>query len=54
MVWNSYNGSYMDGVGVLNVAEKLSEYGMITCLTKQHDVKKIKQFKRVVIYENKH
>ena len=29
----------MDGVGVLGVAEKLSEYGMITCLTKQHDVK---------------
>ena len=26
----------MDGVGELGVAEKLSEYGMITCLTKQH------------------
>ena len=34
----------MDGVGELGVAEKLSEYGMITCLTKQHD-KKIKQLK---------
>ena len=31
----------MDGVGELGVAEKLSEYGMITCLTKQHDVKKL-------------
>ena len=29
----------MDGVGELGVAEKLSEYGMITCLTKQHDIK---------------
>ena len=35
----------MDGVGELGIAEKLSEYGMITCLTKQHDVKKIKQNK---------
>ena len=43
----------MDGVGVLGVAEKLSEYGMITCLTKQHDVKKIKQFKKIKsIYPN--
>ena len=33
----------MDGVGELSIAEKLNEYGMITCLTKQHDVKKIKQ-----------
>ena len=31
----------MDGVGELGVAECLSEFGMITSLTKQHDVKKI-------------
>ena len=43
----------MDGVGELGVAEKLSNYGMITCLTKQHDVKKIKQFKKIKsIYPN--
>ena len=43
----------MDGVGVLGVAEKLSDYGMITCLTKPHDVKKIKQFKKIKsIYPN--
>ena len=35
----------MDGVGELSVAEKLNEYGMITSLTKQHDVKKIKKIK---------
>jgi len=34
----------MDGVGELGVAESLSEFGMITSLTKQHDVKKIKTF----------
>jgi len=37
----------MDGVGELRVAEQLSEFDMITCLTKQHDVKKIKQFKKI-------
>ena len=37
----------MDGVGELGMAEKLNEYGMITCLTKQHDVKKIKQNKKL-------
>ena len=43
----------MDGVGELGVAQKLSEYGMITCLTKQHGVKKIKQFKKIKsIYPN--
>ena len=43
----------MDGVGELGIAEKLSNYGMITCLTKQHDVKKIKQFKKIKsIYPN--
>ena len=33
----------MDGVGELGIAEKLSNYGMITCLTKQHDLKTIKR-----------
>ena len=37
----------MDGVGELGIAEKLSEFQMITCLTKQHDVKKIKAFKKI-------
>ena len=37
----------MDGVGELGVAEKLNEFGMITCLTKQHDIKKIKQNKYI-------
>ena len=37
--------SNMDGVGELGVAEKLSEFNMITCLTKQHDVKKLNQYK---------
>ena len=38
----------MDGVGELGIAEKLSEFQMITCLTKQHDVKKIKTFKTTI------
>ncbi len=43
----------MDGVGELGVAEKLSEFDMITCLTKQHDVKKLKQYKKIkTIYKN--
>ena len=43
----------MDGVGELTIAESLSEYGMITCLTKQHDVKKIKKYKKIKsIYKN--
>ena len=37
----------MDGVGELSIAEKLNDHGMITCLTKQHDVKKIKQNKYI-------
>ena len=37
----------MDGVGELSVAEKLSDFEMITCLTKQHDVKKIKTFNKI-------
>ena len=35
----------MDGVGELTVAEKLNEFGMITSLTKQHDVKKLNNIK---------
>ena len=43
----------MDGVGELGVAEKLNEYDMITCLTKQHDIKKIKQYKKIKsMYQN--
>ena len=43
----------MDGVGELGVAEKLSEFNMITCLTKQHDIKKLKQYKKIKsIYKN--
>ena len=39
----------MDGVGELGIADALSSNEMITCLTKQHDVKKIKQFKNIKI-----
>ena len=35
----------MDGVGELPIAEKLAEFEMITCLTKQHDEKKLKKCK---------
>ena len=43
----------MDGVGELGVAEKMSEFNMITCLTKQHDIKKLKQYKKIKsIYKN--
>ena len=43
----------MDGVGELGVAEKLSKFGMITSLTKQHDIKKINQYKKIKkIYQN--
>ena len=43
----------MDGVGELGVAESLCEFGMITSLTKQHDVKKIKHYKKIKkIYPN--
>jgi GMP reductase len=43
----------MDGIGELGIAESLSEFGMITSLTKQHDVKKIKQYKKIKkIYQN--
>ena len=37
----------MDGVGELGIAEKLSEFEMITCLTKQHDVKKLSKYKNL-------
>ena len=43
----------MDGVGELSIAEKLNDHRMITCLTKQHDVKKINQDKNIKkIYPN--
>ena len=43
----------MDGVGELSVAEKLNEFSMITCLTKQYNVKKIKQNKKIKsMYQN--
>ena len=43
----------MDGVGELGVAEKLSEFDMLTTLTKQHDVKKLKQYKDLkLIHKN--
>ena len=35
----------MDGVGELEIAEKLAEFAMITCLTKQHNEKKLKKCK---------
>ena len=35
----------MDGVGELGIADALSENEMITCLTKQHDVKKLSKYK---------
>ena len=34
----------MDGVGELEVGKSLAKFELMTCLTKQHDVKKIKQF----------
>jgi GMP reductase len=37
----------MDGVGELGIAEKLAEFEMITCLTKQHDLKSIKNYKNI-------
>ena len=37
--------SNMDGVGELNVAKNLSEYKIITALTKQHNLKNINNFK---------
>ena len=40
-------GANMDGVGELGIAEKMSEFDMITCLTKQHDIKTLKQYKKI-------
>tara|TARA_B100000029_G_scaffold118241_1_gene111369 strand:- start:807 stop:1844 length:1038 start_codon:yes stop_codon:yes gene_type:complete len=37
--------SNMDGVGELSIAETLSEFKIITTLTKQHDLKSISEFK---------
>ena len=34
----------MDGVGELEMAEKLAEHEIMTCLTKQHNSKAIKNF----------
>ena len=37
----------MDGVGELEIAGNLAEFEMITCLTKQHDIKKLKKNKNI-------
>ena len=37
----------MDGVGELGIADALSVNEMITCLTKQHDVKKLSKYKNL-------
>ncbi len=37
----------MDGVGELGIADALSANEMITCLTKQHDVKKLSKYKNI-------
>jgi len=37
----------MDGVGELGMADKLSANEMITCLTKQHGVKKLSKYKNI-------
>ena len=37
----------MDGVGELGIAGALSTNEMITCLTKQHDVKKLSKYKNL-------
>ncbi len=37
----------MDGVGELGIADALSADEMITCLTKQHDVKKLSKYKNL-------
>ena len=49
---NEWNGvpiiaSNMDGVGELEVAKVLSEFKIITSLTKQHDLEKIKKFEEI-------
>jgi len=43
----------MDGVGELEVAKSLAKFELMTCLTKQHDVKKLKQYKKIKpIFQN--
>jgi GMP reductase len=37
----------MDGVGELDVAKSLAEFGIMTCLTKQHDIKVIKRSSKI-------
>ena len=37
----------MDGVGELEMAEKLAEHQIMTCLTKQHNSKTIKKFSSI-------
>ena len=37
----------MDGVGELGIADKLSTNEMITCLTKQHGIKKLSKYKNL-------
>ena len=52
MVRNPNYGRQHGWCRELGVAEKMSEFDMITCLTKQHDVKKLKQYKIKSIYKN--
>ena len=47
MVWYSNNCSEYGWCENLSMAEKLNDHGMITCLTKQHDIKKIKTFQEI-------
>ena len=37
----------MDGVGELEVSKSLAKFDIMTCLTKQHDVKAIKRFSAI-------
>ena len=39
----------MDGVGELGIADALSANEMITCLPKQHDVKKLSKYKNLIL-----
>ena len=39
--------SNMDGVGELEVAKCLAEYGILTSLTKQHDLQSINKFNKI-------
>ena len=48
----------MDGVGELHMAEKLAEHKIMTCLTKQHDLKAVKKIfpnkKNILSFGTKH